>query len=422
MRRLLYLFIFTNSFLLSAQYDSALIVKKDVAQAGKYKSERFFSVLKKDGEEILHGKYKETLKNQTVVSGYYKEGGKDGEWIYKGLKGFYEQKGSFVDGKKVGLWTFKRRKECYGKEYYNGLGKLDSSFTYTSEDKLIRSYVFNPVTQKGLEIVNYKNGEVKKIISEGETKNISIFYANGQLYNQKEYKGKGLWNVSSFYNENGEEFKESNFKNGEGVLNLFRKSSKNGLNIFKKISYKNGKIQGDYTEYDSKGEIRAKGMMENGSRVGFWRIYSIKKQALVSKNYKNNTEKDLTINTFIELQTPFEPFLSSPKLLEEDKKVMNYKKSKKKLNIVVQKILRNNFRAEELSSYVDSPNGICRILMTFTINKYGEIEIKKIKAPHPMLKAEASRVLKMFPTFIPFVRDGECVRTMYKLPLVFRVE
>lgn len=68
-------------------------------------------------------------------------------------------------------------------------------------------------------------------------------------------------------------------------------------------------------------------------------------------------------------------------------------------------------------------NGIQgKVIVKFVVTKTGEIgQIKVIKVAHPDLDAEAVRVIKTLPKFIPGKMNGKPVNSWYTFPMVFRL-
>lgn len=421
MRRTFILFIFLISFLSSAQEFKT--IEQKVSLRGTPRAKRVYSVLESDGK-TRHGAYTETLKGEVIVSGSYMQGQKDGAWLYRGLKGLYEQKGSFKKGKKVGLWTYKKGQDCYGEEYYNANGKQDSSFAYNAENKLIQSYVYNHSTKQGLRFVKNNEGEVSRTEYLDTIKFVSEFYDNGQLFHKKEYRGEKLWNASAVYSKDGDVIQEQNVTNGEGVLYSYSIASvkKGNLKSFKAATFSNGEMNGLYLKYNSKGEVIAKGTMKNNNKVGYWQEYSAKKERLVVKNYNKNKKKKRAKLTTFEKEKRDIPFIAvqSPcKLFEYEEDNLSAKKNRKKFSNAVSKVIAKNFKTKELIKYINCPNNICRTVAVFKINNFGEISELYIRAPDPIIEKELRKVFKLFPTFIPASQNGKMVNILFHLPVVF---
>ncbi|WP_052184286.1 M56 family metallopeptidase [Psychroserpens sp. Hel_I_66] len=62
-----------------------------------------------------------------------------------------------------------------------------------------------------------------------------------------------------------------------------------------------------------------------------------------------------------------------------------------------------------------------QISALFAINKNGETQDIKVRAPHPELEKETERVIKALPQFIPGMHNGKSVTVMYSLPILFQV-
>ncbi|WP_226294218.1 energy transducer TonB [Aquimarina algicola] len=66
--------------------------------------------------------------------------------------------------------------------------------------------------------------------------------------------------------------------------------------------------------------------------------------------------------------------------------------------------------------------GIQRIYTMFEVGSDGVIQNIQIRAPHPKLKEEAERVIKLFPEMTPGKQRGKPVTVKYQLPIVFKIQ
>lgn len=90
---------------------------------------------------------------------------------------------------------------------------------------------------------------------------------------------------------------------------------------------------------------------------------------------------------------------------------------------VLRNYIQKNFRAGLLANSINLNRGIHGIYMFFNITKTGEIEIKRVTAPHPILKREGIRLLEGLPNATsPAFLDGLPVKIGYALPLKFKIE
>ncbi len=63
-----------------------------------------------------------------------------------------------------------------------------------------------------------------------------------------------------------------------------------------------------------------------------------------------------------------------------------------------------------------------KVFVNFVINKKGKVEdVKVLRSVHPLLDAEAIRVVKMFPRWTPGKQRGEKVKVSYTVPINFRL-
>jgi len=67
-------------------------------------------------------------------------------------------------------------------------------------------------------------------------------------------------------------------------------------------------------------------------------------------------------------------------------------------------------------------SGVYRIYSRFEIDKEGRIQDLKIRAPYPKLEEETNRVITSIPKLIPGTYNNQPVRTLYTLPIVFKIE
>lgn len=63
-----------------------------------------------------------------------------------------------------------------------------------------------------------------------------------------------------------------------------------------------------------------------------------------------------------------------------------------------------------------------RIYVNFIINKDGQVEDVKVRAPHPKLEMEAKRVINMIPTMLPGMQNNKDVAVMFNLPIIIDVK
>lgn len=63
-----------------------------------------------------------------------------------------------------------------------------------------------------------------------------------------------------------------------------------------------------------------------------------------------------------------------------------------------------------------------KVVLQFTITKKGRIkDVEVIKSAHPLLDAEAVRVLERMPKWVPGKKDGKPINVKYALPVTFKL-
>lgn len=83
--------------------------------------------------------------------------------------------------------------------------------------------------------------------------------------------------------------------------------------------------------------------------------------------------------------------------------------------------VNKNFNSKMTKS-LGLSSGVKRIFVMFSIDKEGNINEVKAKAPHQSLADEAIRVVNLLPQMIPGKHQGENVGVKYSLPIAFKVE
>jgi len=83
--------------------------------------------------------------------------------------------------------------------------------------------------------------------------------------------------------------------------------------------------------------------------------------------------------------------------------------------------VKENFNAE-LSKNIGVDPGVKRIFVMFSIDKDGNVDTVRARAPHKKLHDEAIRVINALPKMIPGKMKGISVGVKYSLPIVLRVD
>lgn len=195
------------------------------------------------------------LQAQTDFNKLDVNGKKDGLW-----KGFYEEskrpkyEGTFSHGKETGTFKFfddtKLGSVIATREFSPTDGSAYTIFYDQSKNKVSEGKVVNKVfegewkyyhhaSKVVMTIENYKNGKLNGLRS--------VFYPNGKIAEEIQYKNDLKEGVYKKYSENGVVLEEALYKNDEY----------NGLTIFR----------------DGEGAIASQGKFLNGQKVGVWKFF-----------------------------------------------------------------------------------------------------------------------------------------------------
>lgn len=102
------------------------------------------------------------------------------------------------------------------------------------------------------------------------------------------------------------------------------------------------------------------------------------------------------------------------------KSLSTHSEQKKCTNAVVNKLINKNFNTN-LAKSLDLSPGRKQIFAQFIIDEKGNVTNIGVRGPHPKLKEETIRVLKLLPQFIPGKQDGKVVKVPFSLPIVFQI-
>ena len=87
----------------------------------------------------------------------------------------------------------------------------------------------------------------------------------------------------------------------------------------------------------------------------------------------------------------------------------------------IQKHIAKKFNSN-LPNKLGLSAGVKRVVLMFRINTKGVIDSINVKAPHPKLKEEFTRIIKKLPKFKPGEQKGKPVSVKYTIPIKINVE
>ena len=95
-----------------------------------------------------------------------------------------------------------------------------------------------------------------------------LWYPSGKLEEKGNYKNGNLHGLVLHYDESGDILGKATWKDGEPVEGTIVRWLGQASKV--RYSYKNGKRDGEWIAWDSKGRRRATGAFEKGNRSGLW--------------------------------------------------------------------------------------------------------------------------------------------------------
>lgn len=257
---------------------------------------------KKDGYYVMEYKGKELTK------GTYKNGQRNGGWVFMGINDTIQQKGMYVDGKKEGMWISyysDGKIACY-MPFKNGVkdgvvkslyenGNVSSetkyinnrlegiSTHYYSDGKLSHTETYVNDTLNGLAKEYYENGILKeeKYFKKGKRDSTYLFYYDsGVLWEHIIYKNGNEYNVLAYNSPDGKPINCCTLKDGNGIMRFYDESSK----MTKEISYKNSMKDGPYKLVEN-GIVRDDGNYKENVYHGEWIEYYETGELYLKINY-----------------------------------------------------------------------------------------------------------------------------------------
>ncbi len=90
-------------------------------------------------------------------------------------------------------------------------------------------------------------------------------------------------------------------------------------------------------------------------------------------------------------------------------------------NSKVKKVISEKFNPDLIAN-LNLPSGVQKMLVSFTVNKFGNITNISAVGPHPKMEAEAIKVAKTLPKMTPARQNGVPVDITFKIPISFKIE
>lgn len=387
----------------------------------------------KHGYSLKHGYYKEFFKRDVVVSGRYKHDQKEGEWIYKDPEENYLQKGTFHEGKKVGLWYSFKKDVLSSKEYYNDKGRLDSILRYNNKNELVEYYSYDPINK-----VNYSKEEIglglkKEVIRTDSIKEkVKLFYPNGQLLEERAYENERLIYISDIYDINGNVLLASQMNGGDGLLQtIYLDDVLDGkYSIRDKAYYKNGIPDGAHTIYSNKGKLVCEGVNKEGFPFGKWKNWSSKKKKYTFITHTLNSKKKIEKRkVFSADKNGFNSRIVKGQktiavMLMKNRDEDEGSQHKLDFSVAVNESVKEYVDVKEFAKYFPvTKDEKYKIYVMFKVDVFGEISEVKVKSASKsiLVQHQVEKALSKLPVLIPacLPESGKFVNLLFSLPIVF---
>lgn len=337
---------------------------------------------------------------QSKPDGPYKDYFDSGELM---LEGQYKNK------KKVGEW----------KRYFKS-GQVYLIYSYTDGKKDIPETSF------------FKDGSVKrKIENKGKEYFVFGYYETGELFYEKQYKS-GYYKE---YREDGSLKIESNYYDFQ--LNGKWKRFDEDENLEWSVGYENGYRNGIYKQFYKNGKLKLEGVILRERKNGEEKRYDKSGNVLWMGKYKD----DMFSKTWIQYNAsgkkvrkinskkediPFNPTVVPDGLIERVpvypgcEEFYGNRARKKCMSENIVRLVNKSFNTD-LALDLDL-KGKQRILVSFKIDKTGNVVSVMARAPHPELENEAKRVIRLIPNTEPGYQRGKPVVVPFSLPIIFQVQ
>ncbi len=313
---------------------------------------------------VKEGNWQHNYENGQIKNqGAYKNGVKEGQWIYNREDGtfkaecdfkedngvyveYYESgeikmTGNIVKGKSTGYWRYFHENgnlKAEGKEE-NGLKESEWIFYYESGEPKSKGSYEHGKSQGEWEYF-HRNGQIEAIgTQDGKDKTgyWKMFFATGERKAEANYDT--LNGTYREYYQSGKQKVAGQFKNGnhDGVWNFYYEDGDREATC----NYSNG--VGIYKSYYKKsGKIHMEGTLENGERVGDWKLYNKDEEVVCiystfDEEYGSLEQKYSVINdtTSKNRRADLSEHILKPKQARKPRRKINYPNSPKTPDIIV---------------------------------------------------------------------------------------
>ncbi len=254
-----------------------------------------------------------------------------------------------------------------------------------------------------ISLINYSQNEIDTITIY-YNKNWSETTKDSAVYFRKSYKEGDLFKMNDYYlNGNLQMTGYSRYPDTEEKEGLFQYFYKNGQ-ISSAGEYKSNKVTGEWTEYDSLGNLSLKQFYLNGKNDGEYIKFYPNGNIKTTATYSNGTLLNSTSFT-----------IEGKKIKTKDRDA-SFKGGQKKLYAFIGKKLK--YPTEALEKNITG-----KVFVSFEIDQNGKVINAYVsKKSHPLLDQEALSIIQEMPKWKPAIKDGQFVKSKMIIPINFKLE
>lgn len=199
----------------------------------------------------------------------------------------------FKEGYAVGKWEYFKNNKLEASQEFVGGFMEGKNFIYASDGVTLKSEsTYSKGELEGNKITYYSDGKTLESVTpftKGEVVGvIEKYYMNGKKESEKGMKNGVEDGPDRKYDENGNLTAETIYKNGrpdgKSFANMY--SSKSG-DYMRTTNYKDGQLDGDYSEVYANGTVKVKGKYKGGKKIDIWEANDSDGKKLPTEVYKD---------------------------------------------------------------------------------------------------------------------------------------
>jgi len=295
--------------------------------------------------------------------------------------------------------------------------KAIKSFNKSIEknDKFIDAYFNRALSYTYLKKYDEAVNDYSIVIQLDPNNEVS-FFNRSRIFNLKKEYQKALSDLNSAINID-KKFIEVYFDKAEIMIKM--KNLEGAISTYTNLIevlpndpipyYNRGLIK--YRNGDKKGACEDAALSK--SKNGFYTEIDIPLKELIEYSCDEKQKKVLLDEELVDFA-----IIEEVPLYPGCEKVPKYER-RKCFQEQIQKHIARNFRYPEEAQNQGIQG---RVFVQFTIGKNGSIIGIKTRGPHPLLEAEARRIISFLPRLTPGEIDGEKVNVPFSIPIIFKLQ